>query len=100
MTATDNKSYLGFLIKLVDQWNNTYHPSIGKKAVDADYSILTNEIESIHKAPKFKPGDRIRITNCNNIFSREYTKNWSKEIDSVLKTDLWTCKIKYLNGGE
>ena len=29
-TANDSKSYLSYLNKLVDQYNNTYHHSIGK----------------------------------------------------------------------
>ena len=29
--ANDSKSYLSYLNKLVDEYNNTYHPSIGKK---------------------------------------------------------------------
>ena len=36
-----------------------------------------------------------------NIFSKGYTENWSREIfiiDSVLKANPWTYKIKYLNG--
>ena len=35
-----------------------------------------------------------------NIFSNNYTEEWSKEIfsfDSVLKTNPWTYKIKGLN---
>ena len=39
-----------------------YHHSIGKKHIDTDYSDLTEEIESTHEAPKFKVGDRVRIT--------------------------------------
>ena len=69
-------------------------------AVDADYSALTGKIESSHKAPKFKVGDRVRITKYKNIFSKSYTENWSKEIfviESVLKTNLWTYKTKDLN---
>ena len=31
MTANDTKSYLSYLNKLVDQYNNTYHHSINKK---------------------------------------------------------------------
>ena len=31
MAANDRKSYLGYLNKLVDEYNNTYHRSIGKK---------------------------------------------------------------------
>ena len=45
--------------------------------------------------------DRVRITKHKNIFSKGYTKNWSREIfiiDSVLKNNLWTYKIKDLNG--
>ena len=39
--ANDSKSDLAYLNKLVDQYNNTYHHSIGKKAINADYSALT-----------------------------------------------------------
>ena len=45
MTPNDSKSYLGYLNKLVNQYNNTYHHSNEKKTVDADYSALTKEIE-------------------------------------------------------
>ena len=31
MTANDSKSYLSYLNKLVDQYNNTYHHSINTK---------------------------------------------------------------------
>ena len=34
--------------------------------IDADYSALTEEIESIHKAPKFKIVDRNKITKLLN----------------------------------
>ena len=35
------KSYLRYLNKLVDQYNNTYHHSTVKKSIDVDYSVLT-----------------------------------------------------------
>ena len=53
MTANDIKSYLSYLNKLVDQCNNTYHHSINKKPINADYSALIGKIETIPKAPKF-----------------------------------------------
>ena len=37
-TANDSKSYLGYMNKLVDQYNNTYHHSVGKNPTDANYS--------------------------------------------------------------
>ena len=45
--------------------------------------------------------NRVRIAKHKNIFSKGYTKNWSREmfiIDSVFKTNPWTYKIKDLNG--
>ena len=90
MTANDSNSYLPYLNKLVNQYNNTYHHSINKKPINADYSALTEKIETNLKAPKFKVKDRVRITNYENIFSKVYTENWSREIfiiDSVLKTN-------------
>ena len=53
MTANDNKSCLPYLNKSVDQYNNTYHHSINKKPIDADYSALTEKIETNPKGPKF-----------------------------------------------
>ena len=52
---------------------------------------------------KFKVNDRVLITNYKDIFSKRYTKNWSREIfviDYVLRTNSWTYKIQDLNGEE
>ena len=32
------------------------------------------------KASKFKVNERFRITKYKNIFSKDYTENWSREI--------------------
>ena len=62
MTGNDNKSYLPYLNKLVDQYNNTYHHSINEKPINADCSALAHEIKTNHKALKFKVNDRVRTT--------------------------------------
>ena len=103
MTADDSKVYLIYLSKLVDQHNNTYHFSISKKTIDPDYSDLNEEIETNSKIPKFKVDDGVRITKYKNIFSGGYTEKWSAKIfiiNSLLKTNPWTYKIKYKNGGK
>ena len=41
MTANDSESYLPYLNKLVDEYNNTYRHSINKKPINADYSALS-----------------------------------------------------------
>ena len=38
MTVNDSKFYHSYLNKLVDQYNNHHHHSIGKKAINTDYS--------------------------------------------------------------
>ena len=93
MKANDRKSYLSHLNKIVEQYNNTYHHSFIKKPANSDYSVLTEKTETSSKAPEFKVNDRLRITKYKNIFSKDYTENWSREIfiiDSVLKTNSWT----------
>ena len=43
----------------------------------------------------------MRIIKYKNVFSKDYTENWSREIfiiDSVLKTNPWSYEIKDLNG--
>ena len=87
--------------KLVDQCNNTYHHSVNKKPIDADYSAFTEKIKTNSKVPKFKVNDRVRITMYKNNFSKGCSENYSRQmfiIDSVLKTNHWTYKIKDLNG--
>ena len=85
----------------MDHFSNTYHHSINKKPINTGYSASTGNNESNPKAPKFKVKDRVRITKYKNIFSKVYTKNWSREIfiiNSVLKNNHWTYKTKDLNG--
>ena len=91
-TANDSKTYLSYLNKMIDQYNNTYHHSINKKPINADYSALTEPNETNSKVPKFKVNDEVRIAKYKNIFIKGYTENWSREIfiiDSVLKTNPW-----------
>ena len=52
MTANDSISYLLYLNKLVDEYNNTYHNSINKKPINADYPAFTGRIETSSKVPK------------------------------------------------
>ena len=77
MTANDSKSYLAYLTKLVDQYNNTFHHSINQKPINADHSALTRKKKKKEinlKAVKFKINHRVRIAKYKNIFSEDYTK--------------------------
>ena len=63
--------------RLVNQYNNTYPHSINEKPINANYSALIEKIETNHKAFKFKVNDTVRITEYKDIFSGNYTENWS-----------------------
>ena len=54
ITVNNNKSYLSYLNKLVDQYNNTYHHSVGEKHVNAGYSALTKKLKRIMKLLNLK----------------------------------------------
>ena len=72
-----------------------------KRPTNADYSALTEKIETNPKFLKIKVNNSARVTKYKNIFSKDFTENCSREIfviDSVLKTYPWTYKIKNLNG--
>ena len=62
---------------------------------------MTVKVETNPKALKLKVNDRVLITEYKDIFSKRYTKNWSRKIfviDYVSRTDPWAFKIQDLNG--
>ena len=75
MAANERKSYLSYLNKLLDQYDNTYHHSIGERPINTDYSASTKKIESNPKAANFKLNTRVRNTRYKNIFSKGYTES-------------------------
>ena len=54
MTSNDSKSYLPYLNKLEDEYNNTSHHSVNKKPVNGDYSAFTEKIETNSKLLNLK----------------------------------------------
>ena len=74
MTANDYKSYLSQLNKLADEYNNTYHRSIGKIPIHVNYPALSESSESSHKASTFKFGNRFKMTKYKNNFWKSYKR--------------------------
>ena len=53
------------------------------------------------KDPKFKVGDRVRISKYKNFFAKGCTPNWSEEVfvvNKIKNTVPWTYVISDLNG--
>ena len=104
MTSISKNVYINKLDDIVDEYNNTYHTTIKMKLTDVKYNTYINtDKETNDKDPKFKVGDRVRISKYKNIFAKGYTPNRSEEvfvIKKVKNTVLWTYVINDLNGEE
>ena len=104
MTSISKNVYINKLDDIVDEYNNTYHTTIKMKLIDVKYNTYINtDKETNDKDPKFKVGDRVRISKYKNIFAKGYTPNRSEEvfvIKKVKNTVLWTYVINDLNGEE
>ena len=77
MTAVSKNVYFNVLDDIVNEYNNIVHRSIKMKPIDvtSDYQAEYNEDSNVTK-PKFKVGDRVRISKYKNIFAKGYTQNW------------------------
>ena len=104
MTSISKNVYIDKLNVIVDKYNNTYHITIKMKSIGVkDNTYINIDKEINNKDPKFKVGDRVRISKYKNIFAKGYTPNWSEEvfiIKKVKNTVPWTYVINDLNGEE
>ena len=86
---------------IVNKYNNTIHKTIKMKPIDVtnDSYVESNE-DSNKRNPKFKVGDRVRISKYKNIFAKGYVPNWSEEvfiINEIKNIVPWTYTISDLN---
>ena len=104
MTSISKNVYIDKLDDIVDEYNNTYHTTIKMKPIDVkDNTYINTSKEINNKDPKFKVGDRVRISKYKNIFAKGYMPNWSEEVFAIKKvknTVPWTYVINDLNGEE
>ena len=74
------------------------------KPIDVkDNTYVDFKKEANDRDPKFKVGNRVRISKYKNIFAKGYKPNWSEEIFVIKKvknTVPWTYVINFLNGEE
>ena len=80
----------------------TAHRTIKMKPVNVTSDSYLEQSEySNKKEPRFRVGDRVRISKYKKIFANEYSQNWSEEVFVVSKiknTVPWTYAISDLNG--
>ena len=111
-TVQGNTQYLDMLPKLVKQYNNTKHSSIKMTPTEASkkknegtvYFNLYGDMETSRQKPKFKVGEKVRISKYKrNVFDKGYTANWTEEVftvDKIQYTNPITYRLKDLSGEE
>ena len=104
MTPISKSVYIDKLDDIVDEYNNTYHTTIKMKPADVkDNTYINVDKEINNKDPKFRVGDRVRISKYKKSFVKGYIPNWSEEVFVVKKvknTLSWTYVINDLNDEE
>ena len=112
MTATGKNVYYDVLDDIVNKYNTTKHSTIKMKPIDVKdnkrvYIDEHNEKDTTKSSSlersRFKVGDRVRISKFKNIFAKEYTPNWSREIfiaNKINDTVPYTYNLKDLNDEE
>lgn len=96
--------WIDILSQLINEYNNTKHRTIGmtpnqvnkhneQKLLDTVYNYEQNI--SSKTTPKFKIGDRVRLSKYKNCFAKGYTPNWTTEIFKIRKVQ-YTAPITYL----
>ena len=88
-TVQGNTQYLDILPKILEQYNNTKRSSIKMISVEASkkknestvYYNLYGDMKQLAPKPKFKVGDKVRISKYSRkVFDKGYTPNWTEEI--------------------
>ena len=102
MTAISKNVYFNLSDDIVNKYNNTVHKTIKIKPINVKDNTCAEYSENFNKKdPKFKIGDRVRISKYKNIFAKGYAPNWSEEVFVVSKiknTVPWTYIASDLNG--
>lgn len=108
MYANQTKRYIDVLPKLVYNYNNSYHRSIKMTPTEASKEENESKVyknlyssTSFKKKPKFKVGDKVRISKIKTTFMRGYDPTFTTEVftvSEVLDTDPVTYKLDDLIG--
>ena len=104
MISVSKDFYIDKLDDLVNKYNNTYHSTIKRKAINLKSSTYADSSKGISdKDPKFKIGNNVTISKYENASAKGYIPDWSEKdfvIKKVKNTVPWTYVSNDLNGEE
>ena len=89
-TANNTQKYIDVLPSVVKKYNNIYHRSIKLTPSDArntaSYQHIHNALYAKTRkatSPKFRVGDKVRITRKKGTFVKGFTPNWTDEVFTI-----------------
>ena len=91
-TAENTRNWITMLDKLIENYNNTFHSTIGMTPVQASLTpnyeaalgnTLNKTVVVKSGEPKYKIFDRVRISRAKKIFEHGYLPNWSEEVFTI-----------------
>ena len=109
-TAENTRNWINMLDKLLLNYNNKFHSTIKMTPTEASKQknktqVLENKtyLEHGNENPKFKVGDKVRISRVKGLFEKGYLPNWSEAlyiVDTVKNTNPYTYTVQDMNGEE
>jgi hypothetical protein len=93
-TENQDHRYIDDLQTLIKNYNNTIHRTIGMTPTQASlkarqekvyHNIYKNVELRTNKKPKFKVGDKVRISITKGTFKKGYEHGWSFEVFKISK---------------
>ena len=110
-SVNNNTIYYDKIDELLKNYNNSFHRSVRMAPLDASdiknkhqvfANLYSNEIYTPVKKPKFRIGDRVRISKYKRkLFDKGFTPNWTEEIfviNQILHTKHVTYRVVDLQG--
>ena len=110
-SANNNTVYFDKIDELLKNYNSSFHRSIQMSPLEASdiknsnrvfANLYSDEIYKQVKNPKFRIGDRVRISKYKRkLFDKGFTPNWTEEIfviDDILNTKPVTYRLVDLQG--
>ena len=110
-SANNNMIYFDKIDELLNNYNSSWHRSVRMSPIAASdiknkhqvfANLYSDEIYKQVKKPKFRIGDRVRISKYKRkLFDKGFTPNWTEEIfviDDILNTKPVTYRVVDLQG--
>jgi hypothetical protein len=96
-TAENTRNWVDMLERLIGEYNKTFHRTIRMTPIECS-KIKKHEMKIPHKIlskPKFKLGDKVRISRTKGVFEKGYLPNWSEAIYLIHKVKR-TSPVTYI----